>query len=109
MDYSLNTIQQLMLKIQELTEDLEVAEEILESILKTMINILLEEEKKKWIQKAIKKEGALHKSLKVGKDKKIPLAKLEKASHKGGKMGKRARLALTLRKMKHGKKNEESK
>ena len=52
---------------------------------------------KNWIQKAIKKPGALRKSLKIKKGQKIPLKKLQAAAKKGGKLGKRARLALTLR------------
>jgi hypothetical protein len=51
----------------------------------------------KWIQKAIKKPGALHKSLGVPMGEKIPAKKLAKAAEKGGKMGKRARLAQTLK------------
>ena len=51
----------------------------------------------KWIQKAIKKPGALRKSLGVGKGKKIPAKKLAAAAKKPGKMGQRARLAKTLR------------
>ncbi len=54
---------------------------------------------KKWIQGAIKKPGALRKSLGVKKGEKIPKKKLEAAAKKGGKMGKRARLAETLSKM----------
>lgn len=54
----------------------------------------------KWIQKAISKPGALHKQLGVPKDKKIPVKKLEEAAEKGGKLGKRARLAETLRRIK---------
>lgn len=54
---------------------------------------------KKWIQDAIKKPGALRKELGVKKGKKIPAKKLKAAAKKGGKMGKRARLAETLRKM----------
>lgn len=53
----------------------------------------------KWIQKAIKKPGALHKQLGVKKGEKIPAKKLEKAAEKGGKLGQRARLAKTLRSM----------
>ena len=53
----------------------------------------------KWIQKAIKKPGALKKALGVKKDEKIPAAKLAKAAEKGGKMGQRARLAETLKSM----------
>jgi len=55
----------------------------------------------KWIQKAIKHPGALHKSLHVKEGEKIPAKKLEKAAEKGGKLGKRARLAQTLKRMHH--------
>ena len=51
----------------------------------------------KWIQKAIKKPGALHKKLKVPEGKKIPESKLKAAEKKGGKIGKEARLADTLK------------
>lgn len=54
---------------------------------------------KNWIASAIKKPGALHKSLGVKKGETIPAAKLEAASKKPGKMGQRARLAKTLKKM----------
>jgi len=54
----------------------------------------------KWIQKAIKKPGALKKELGVAKDKKIPAAKLAAAAKKPGVEGKRARLAETMRKFK---------
>lgn len=55
-------------------------------------------DKKKWIQKAIKHPGALHKSLGVAKGKKIPEAKLKKAEHsKNPTTAKRARLAETLK------------
>lgn len=39
------------------------------------------EENEKWIQGAVKKPGALHETLGVPKDKKIPEAKLNKALH----------------------------
>ncbi len=52
---------------------------------------------KNWIQKAIKKPGALHEELHVPKGKKIPAKKLKKAAKKGGKLGQRARLAETLK------------
>jgi hypothetical protein len=55
--------------------------------------------KKNWIQGAIKKPGALRKSLKIKKGQKIPLKKLQAAAKKGGKLGRRARLALTLRRL----------
>jgi len=61
-----------------------------------------EKKNEKWIQKAIKKPGALKKSLGVGKDEKIPAGKLKAASKKGGKMGKRANLAMTLKKLHEG-------
>lgn len=53
--------------------------------------------KKKWIQGAIKRPGALRKSLGIKKGKKIPLKTLKTAAKKKGKTGQRARLALTLR------------
>lgn len=52
----------------------------------------------KWIQKAIKKPGALHEQMGIAKGKKIPAAKLNKAAKAGGKLGQRARLAKTLKK-----------
>lgn len=55
----------------------------------------------KWIQGAIKKPGALHKEMGVPEGKKIPEKKLAKAAKAGGKLGKRARLAETLKKMNH--------
>lgn len=55
--------------------------------------------KKKWIQKAVKKKGALRKQLGAKKGKNIPVSKLKAAAKKSGKVGKRARLALTLRKI----------
>jgi len=56
-------------------------------------------EKKKWIQGAIKKPGALHKQMGVPQGQKIPAGKLAKAAKSGGKLGQRARLAQTLKKM----------
>ena len=54
---------------------------------------------KKWIQAMHMKKGALHEEMHVPKGKKIPAKKLESAAKKGGKLGKRARLAETLKKM----------
>ena len=54
----------------------------------------------KWIQKAIKKPGALKKSLGVKKDEAIPAGKLAKAAKAPGKTGQRARLAQTLKGLK---------
>lgn len=52
---------------------------------------------KKFIQKAIKHPGALHKELGVPEGKKIPAKKLDKAAKAPGKLGQRARLAKTLK------------
>ena len=58
-----------------------------------------EKKGEKWISGAIKKPGALRKQLGVKAGKKIPAGKLKAATKKGGKLGKRARLAQTLKKM----------
>ncbi len=58
--------------------------------------------KKNWIKGAIKKPGSLRRSLGIKKGQKIPARKLAAAAKKPGKLGKRARLAQTLRKMKKG-------
>lgn len=57
----------------------------------------------KWIQKAIKKPGALRAALGVKKGSTIPAKKLAAAAKKPGKMGQRARFAITLKGMKKGK------
>lgn len=57
-------------------------------------------EKKEWIKDAIKKPGALRKSLDVKEGENIPESKLKKAEHsKNPKTKKRAVLAETLKKM----------
>jgi len=53
----------------------------------------------KWIQKAISKPGALRSQLGVKGDQPIPAKKLNAAASKGGKLGQRARLAQTLKKL----------
>lgn len=53
----------------------------------------------KWIQKAIRKPGALRSALGVKEGKTIPTKKLAAAAKKPGKMGQRARLAQTLKKL----------
>ena len=53
----------------------------------------------KFIQKAIKKPGSLRKSLGVKKGKTIPKSKLKAAAKKPGKLGQRARFAITLGKL----------
>jgi hypothetical protein len=52
---------------------------------------------KNWIADAIKKPGALKKSMGIKKGEKIPAGKLAAAAKKPGKMGQRARLAQTLK------------
>ena len=54
----------------------------------------------KWIQKAIKKPGALRKELGAKPGKPIPEKKLAVAAKKPGKIGQRARLAETLKGLK---------
>ena len=58
----------------------------------------------KWIQKAIKKPGALRAQLGAKPGKPIPAGKLAKAAKAKGKLGQRARLAQTLKKMSKGRK-----
>jgi hypothetical protein len=55
---------------------------------------------KNWIKEAIKKPGALRESLGVKAGKTIPAKALAKATKAPGKLGQRARLAETLKKMK---------
>jgi hypothetical protein len=55
--------------------------------------------KKNWIKGAIGEKGALHKQMGVPMGEKIPAGKLAKAAGAGGTLGKRARLAETLGKM----------
>jgi hypothetical protein len=52
-----------------------------------------------WIAGAIKHPGALHRQMGVRMGQKIPASRLRSAARKGGKMGARARLAMTLRRM----------
>lgn len=54
---------------------------------------------KKWIKSAIKNPGSLHRELGIPEGEKIPAAKLNAAAKKGGKLGRRALLAQTLKKM----------
>jgi len=59
---------------------------------------------KKWIQKAISKPGALRKQLGIKEGETIPASKLAKAAKAPGTLGKRARLAQTLKKLPRRKK-----
>jgi len=54
---------------------------------------------KNWIAGAISKPGALRSALGAKPGKPIPAKKLAAAAKKGGKLGQRARLARTLKKM----------
>ena len=60
----------------------------------------------KWIQKAIKKPGALRKQLGAKPGQPIPAGKLAAAAKKPGKLGQRARLAQTLKKMAKARKGK---
>jgi len=93
-----------MVEESTIINDQDIIENLLEELFSDEDLHLLEAaiEKKKWIQKAIKKEGALRKTMKTKEGKTIPVSKLKKAAEKGGKTGKRARLALTLRKLNEG-------
>jgi len=58
---------------------------------------------KKWIAEATKNKGGLHRSLGVPEGQKIPSGKIEQAAKRGGKVGKQARLAKTLKGLGRGK------
>lgn len=61
-----------------------------------------------WITGAIKHPGALHREMGVPAGQKIPEKRLAAASKKGGKLGRRARLAQTLKRMHHKRAAKES-
>ena len=54
---------------------------------------------KNWIAGATKNKGALHRALGVPEGQKIPTKRLEAAAKLPGKVGKEARLAETLGKL----------
>jgi hypothetical protein len=54
---------------------------------------------KYFIQSAIKHPGALHRSLGVPQGKKIPVEAIRAAAKKPGTLGRRARFAMTLRRI----------
>lgn len=54
-----------------------------------------------WISSAIKRPGALHRTLGVPAGKKIGAKRLRVAAKRSGVTGRRARLALTLSKFRH--------
>ena len=53
--------------------------------------------KKNWVAGATSNKGALHRALGVPEGEKIPSKKLDAAAKKGGKIGKEANLAKTLK------------
>ena len=59
--------------------------------------------KKQWIDDAIKKPGALRKSMGVKEGETIPAKALTKAAKAPGKLGQRARLAQTLKTLRQKK------
>jgi len=54
---------------------------------------------KHWIAGAIKRPGQLHRDLGVPQGRKIGTARIRAAATRKGKVGQRARLALTLGKL----------
>jgi hypothetical protein len=60
--------------------------------------------KRHWIAGATRNKGGLHRSLGIASGKKIPQAKLRVAAKKGGRVGKQARLAMTLGKLRRRRK-----
>jgi hypothetical protein len=59
--------------------------------------------KKNWIKGAIKRKGQLHRDLGVPQGQKIPRSKIRAAAKRKGAVGRRARLALTLGKLRKRK------
>ena len=57
---------------------------------------------KNFIAGAIKRPGALHRKLGVPQGQKIPAAKVAKAAKAGGLLGREARFAQTLSKLRPG-------
>jgi hypothetical protein len=120
MDPTINHLNQLIQRIEDLTEELEIADYMIDTLFEDLYTEfldlsegveLLEASDKKWIQHALRKhkEGALHKQMHIKKGEKIPEKKLEKAAHAKGKKGQRARLAMKLREYsKHKKELKEA-
>ena len=61
-----------------------------------------------WIAKATRNKGGLHRSLGVPEGKKIPSGMISKAAGRGGKVGKQARLAMTLKRIASGRAKKKS-
>lgn len=87
--------------IKKRVSNLNISISYIKNDMKLLIKDIKKMEKKmaeKWIANAIKKPGALRKTLKVKAGEKIPEKKLEKAEHSKNKTtAKRARLAETLK------------
>jgi len=64
--------------------------------------------KKKWIQSAIQRKGGLHKSLGIPMSQKVGISREKVAAKKKGRVGRQARLALTLRRMKNKRSKSKS-
>jgi hypothetical protein len=54
---------------------------------------------KKWIKEATKNKGGLHRSLGIPEGENIPEEMIRQAAKRSGKVGKQARLAQTLKRM----------
>ncbi len=80
-----------------------IRQEIMKPGLKKGGRIKKKKKKKLDIKKAIKKPGALRKSLGIKKGKTIPKSVLNKAAKAPGKLGQRARFAKTLKKLRKKK------
>lgn len=93
------SVQAVKIETGELPEKVQETMEVYNADAINGVRVETVTEEKKWIAGAIKKPGALHKALHVPAEKKIPAGKLEKAAEAPGKMGKRARLAMTLKKL----------
>jgi hypothetical protein len=79
-------------------EDVEADKALIRRMVKAKARTGKAEGGGKWIQKAIKHPGALHKQLGVPAGEKIPSKKLAKAAHsENPKLARRARLAQTLK------------
>lgn len=67
--------------------------------------------KKNWIKGALKHhhKGSLHRELHVPLGEKLPLPFLRLAAHAPGKVGQRARFALSMRKMQTKRKRRRAK
>lgn len=60
---------------------------------------MAKDEKKHFIQNAIKHPGGLHRALGVPEGQTIPPARVAAAAKKGGHLGRMARFAQTLKKL----------